>query len=555
MASTFSLMAFRRFSKYILLALLVPGSLAAQTVVRAGTQGVTWSAAMSCPQGTIVTANPDNLHAFKAINVVTGTASGSQPTWNLQPGSLTTDGTCSWMEAGTSGLGGSNGGVTIPPSTSVGGLPNSHTPGQIVAVTDGTTPTDCAVGGGTSVVDCFWNGFQWGALTANPVIPLTEALGGTGSTAPCSTTNAVAVFGASSLGCGATLLWDGTKLTVGTPGTGYIGIPHGNTNPCIANLSNAYYCVWMNDVTSTLNCYILSSGLSCMPAGSVAGTVNNLVIVGGGNVPADGGFLASNIVRKDAVNTGGPAMTLDLSGSLGFRLPNFAGATGTSNGFCAYDTTNKNLHCGANAVDNLLAVVPASSVGSIVSGDLVGWSLVAGVVVLNDAGAPGGGGGGGGGTSQLLTTINGGASGCSGNACTGTTADQVIYSFSVGNPGNGKCVEIRGWYRTTTSSGGTKVIKVKLGSTSFAYTGYASSTPGETEFDLEICNNPGSHTAQTAVQFQPLTVSTNVTAAILSPPGTAAIDWSAGAQTIQILQNTPVSEVITWDMAQIITLP
>jgi hypothetical protein len=551
MASTFSLMAFRRFSKYILLALLLPASLAAQTVVRAGTQGVTWSAGMSCPLGTIVPANPDNLHAFKAINAVTGTAGGTQPTWNLQPGSLTTDGTCSWMEAGTSGLGGSNGGVTIPPSSTVAGLPISHTPGQIVAVIDGSSTTDCVVGGGTNVVDCFWNGFQWGALVANPVVPLTLALGGTGTTTPCSTTNAVGVFGPSSLGCGATLLWDGTKLTVGTPGTGYIGIPHGGTNPCIANLSTAYYCVWMNDSTQTFQCYILSSGLSCMPAGSVAGTVNNLVIIGGGNVPADGGFLASNIVRKDAVNTGGASMTLDLSGSLGFRIPGFSGASGTSNGFFAYDTTSKNLHIGANAIDNIFAIFPAAN--AITDGDCAGWSNIAGVKTLTDAGACVGGGGGGGGTSQLLTTVNGGAGGCSGNACTGNAADQVIYTFSVANPGNGKCVQVRGWWRTTTSTGGTKTIKVKYASTSIAWPGFASANAGESEFSLRVCNNQSSHTAQTMVQDTPVFVQATVFA--MTSPSTAAVDWSAGAQTIQILQNAPATEILTWDLGQVVTIP
>lgn len=544
-------MAFRRFSKYILLALLLPGSLAAQTVVRAGTQGVTWSPVMSCPQGTIVTANPDNLHAFKAINVVTGTANGSQPAWNLQPGSLTTDGTCSWMEAGTSGLGGSNGGVTIPPSTTVAGLPISHTPGQIVAVTDGTSVTDCVVGGGTFVVDCFWNGIQWGALVANPVVPLTFALGGTGTTTPCSTSTAVAVFGASALGCGATLLWDGTKLTVGTPGIGYIGIPHGNSNPCTGNLSNSYYCLWMNDGTSTLNCTILSSGLSCMPAGSVSGTIGNLVSIGGGNVPVDGGFLATNIVRKDAVNTGGAAMTLDLSASLGFRIPNFAGAAGTSNGFFAYDTTNKNVHIGANGVDNILALFPSAN--SITNGDCAGWATSGGMITLTDAGACGGAGGGGGGTSQLLTTVNGGDASCSGNVCTGTSADQVVYSLSVGNPGNGKCVEVLGWWRTTTSSGGTKTIKVKLASTSFGWPAFTTSNSGESELSLRICNNQSSHTAQTVVQNSPLFVQTSIFS--MTSPGTAAVDWSSGAQTIQILQNAASTEHITWDMGQVVTLP
>lgn len=545
-------MAFPRFSKYILLALLLPASLAAQTVVRAGTQGVTWSAGMSCALGAIVTANPDNLHAFKAINTVTGTAGGSQPTWNLQPGSLTTDGTCSWMENGTSGLGGSNGGVTIPPSATVAGLPLSHTPGQIVAVTDATTVTDCVVGGGSNVVDCFWNGIQWGALVQNPVVPLTLALGGTGTTTPCSTLNAVAVFAASSLGCGQTILWDGTKLTVGTPGTGYIGIPIGASNPCTGNLSNSYYCLWFNSGTGQLNCYRLIDGLSCMPAGSVSGNIGDVVNISSGNSPQDGGFLSSNIVRKDAVNTGGASMTLDLSASLGFRIPGFSGASGTSDGFFAYATNSKNLHIGANAVDNIVAIFPAATV--ITDGDLAVWSNIGGIKTLTDGGAPGGGGGGGGGTSQLLTTINGGAAGCSGQACTGNVADQVIYSFSVANPGNGKCVEVRGWWRTTTSSSGNKTIKVKLGGTAWSFANYSNSASNETEMSFEICNNPGVHTAQTALATQPIFMNlTSVSG--FSPQGAAAIDWSAGAQTVQILQNAAATEILTWDMAQVITLP
>src|SRR5437879_5383677 len=102
-------MAFLRFSKFALLLVVLTSALVlrAQVVVRAGTVGKTWTAGMACTLNTtFAVATPDNLHVFKAINFSPGTAAGTQPLWNTLPGAVTTDGTCTWKEAGTAGLGG-----------------------------------------------------------------------------------------------------------------------------------------------------------------------------------------------------------------------------------------------------------------------------------------------------------------------------------------------------------------------------------------------------------------------------------------------------------------
>jgi len=287
-------------------------------------------------------------------------------------------------------------------------------------------------------------------------------------------------------------------MQIGTPGTGFIDVPGGTsmTNPASGNCR-----LWFNTTAVSFQA-LTSTGANCLPSGS-----------GGYSIQLGG----STFTAGDTVN-----------------FNNTTPAVPT-NGFLINFQTSK-----ASTTDSVSAFIPGDGNATDCLVGTGGWSA-----------CPGGGGGSA--TSQLLTTVNGGAAGCTGNVCTGSAADQVIYSFSVGNPGNGKCVQILGWYRTTTSSGGAKTIKVKLGSSSFAYTGYSSSAAGETELALQICNNQSSHTAQTIVPIAPITVSTSL-ASTLSTPGTSAIDWSTGAQTIQIIQNVPATEVLTWDMAQAITV-
>lgn len=110
----------------------------------------------------------------------------------------------------------------------------------------------------------------------------------------------------------------------------------------------------------------------------------------GAVVAAGGDYTASqvtNAVDKTAANTGAAGMTLDMSASTAaaaLRVPNIAGATTTSAGAIVLDTTNKNLHLGANSVDNIVPVVPTSVTPA--DNDCVKWTITAGVRTLNTAG-------------------------------------------------------------------------------------------------------------------------------------------------------------------------
>jgi hypothetical protein len=96
----------RSFFKLGLFLIVCTITASAQVVIRPGISGPSWTAGMACSQGNYVTAVPDNLHVFRAINTTPGVASGTQPVWNTASSSLTLDGGCIWREYGASGLGG-----------------------------------------------------------------------------------------------------------------------------------------------------------------------------------------------------------------------------------------------------------------------------------------------------------------------------------------------------------------------------------------------------------------------------------------------------------------
>lgn len=122
-------MAFRQYFSWLILAFVAVLPAGAQTVVRAGITGPAWTASMSCPTGQYVTASPDDLHVFRAINNVSGTAGTTQPNWITSSQGITTDGTCQWAEWGTSGSTGNSAGggsgstpQTLPNCTATGGM-------------------------------------------------------------------------------------------------------------------------------------------------------------------------------------------------------------------------------------------------------------------------------------------------------------------------------------------------------------------------------------------------------------------------------------------------
>jgi hypothetical protein len=80
----------------------------------------------------------------------------------------------------------------------------------------------------------------------------------------------------------------------------------------------------------------------------------------------------------------GADMSLAPSASA-FHVPNVAAASTTVPGTIAYDTTNKNVHVGANTADNLAAIIPSAT--PPVNGDCASWSVVGGVIRIADVGA------------------------------------------------------------------------------------------------------------------------------------------------------------------------
>lgn len=116
--------------------------------------------------------------------------------------------------------------------------------------------------------------------------------------------------------------------------------------------------------------------------GAFSGTNGDLVCFGAVNVPSDCGFLATNVVRKDAANTGAAAMTLNMALSTSpnaMVAPNIAGAAPTTNGARAYDTTANNTHMGSNSVDNVVALAPASALPT--NGQCAVWGVTGGGVI------------------------------------------------------------------------------------------------------------------------------------------------------------------------------
>lgn len=74
--------------------------------------------------------------------------------------------------------------------------------------------------------------------------------------------------------------------------------------------------------------------------------------------------------------------TVTVTGSGLFVSGSAAGASTTTSGGLIYDTTNKNIHAGANGVDNIELLSPSAS--SRTAGDCAAFGVASGVVTIND---------------------------------------------------------------------------------------------------------------------------------------------------------------------------
>ena len=92
-------------------------------------------------------------------------------------------------------------------------------------------------------------------------------------------------------------------------------------------------------------------------------------------------------VLLNAPNNFTAAGTINLSAltsTSGLVMPNIAGGIAGRNGALTYNSTNANVHVGANSVDNLVGIIPSSV--TINNADCTQWSVSSGIVLLADAG-------------------------------------------------------------------------------------------------------------------------------------------------------------------------
>jgi hypothetical protein len=161
-----------------------------------------------------------------------------------------------------------------------------------------------------------------------------------------------------------------------------------------------------------------------------SGTNGDLVCFGAANIPADCGFLATNVVRKDAANTGATAMTLDMTASTtanALRMPVGAGLTAGADGVIAYDSTAKITHVRTNGADS--GIITATSTSTTTT-QVLHATAVAGIGVFSAISAgdlPGSG----------SVTINGQT--CTLNSTCNVNSGAAAHSVAL-NQGNGSAI-------------------------------------------------------------------------------------------------------------------
>lgn len=157
-----------------------------------------------------------------------------------------------------------------PPITTVSALGHYMVKGKVVAVTDGTSATDCGVGGGSTAVLCQFDGSSWAAI------------GGTGgaNTTLSNLTNPTAIndttltfAGAGGLTAGGT----NQNITLTPSGTGHVAFDS-NAYPNIVSGAQAEYLAYLDGSGTTLHDQS-GNGYNCTLGGAVTPT---WVLGGGG---------------------------------------------------------------------------------------------------------------------------------------------------------------------------------------------------------------------------------------------------------------------------------
>jgi len=141
--------------------------------------------------------------------------------------------------------------------------------------------------------------------------------------------------------------------------------------------------------TGTGQCFVsTASGTGNWTWGSCSGTTS----LGFNTVTTGTNTTAVMTVGSGGTLNSASGAVIDFSATTFslFKLPVLGGGVTTANGNIGYDSTTKNWHVWANAVDNYLILSPAS--GTFTNNDCAKFSVATGVVTLLDTGATCGGG-------------------------------------------------------------------------------------------------------------------------------------------------------------------
>lgn len=151
----------------------------------------------------------------------------------------------------------------------------------------------------------------------------------------------------------------------------------------------------LNGITFTT-----STGTFTLTNAKVFAVTNSITLSGTDSTTMTFPTTSQTLLGLNQTNTGGASFKLNLAASTAtdsLQTPSIAGAAPTAAGAIAYDTTNKNLHVGANSVDNIAGIFLASALPA--NNDCIKASVASSVVRLVSTGSACGAGGGGGGQS------------------------------------------------------------------------------------------------------------------------------------------------------------
>jgi hypothetical protein len=277
------------------------------------------------------------------------------------------------------GGGGSGSGVGI---FSVAGLPGGQTVGTVAVVNNGSTGTDCTVGGGANLVFCRWGGASWATFAAGAASAggsntqvqynTSGSLGGiaqwttNGTTTLTQTaTGVLALNGTSTVATGGTITFSGSgvvnanQANGGTfPASATVLATNGSNQPTAAALASADIYVGNGSNLPVAVAPSLDLSLANTGAFTVVG-------VNGTAVPASASFLSSNGSSQLAAAACTSAFLLVGNGS---NIAKCVSLTGDSSITNAGVMTNS----GVNG-----ATIPASAaiIGSNGSNQLVSRSI------------------------------------------------------------------------------------------------------------------------------------------------------------------------------------